>query len=64
MTGTRPASRAETVLCWLTLFAGAPVAVVLTLVSLAVLAGLLGYFLIAWWTGAPPLVPARSGWLP
>jgi hypothetical protein len=44
--------------------AGAPVAVVLTLVSLAVLAGVLGYFLIAWWTGAPALVPARSGWLP
>jgi hypothetical protein len=64
MTRTRSATRTETLLRWLTLFTGAPVVVVLTLVSLAVLAGLLGYFLIAWWTGAPPLVPARSGWLP
>jgi len=45
------------------LLTSAPAAVAFTLISLGVLAGLLGYVLISWWSGILPVGPSPSSWL-
>jgi len=52
----------DRVLRALTLLANAPLAVALALVSLAILAGLLGYLLVSWWTGITLLRFGGSSW--